>query len=278
MRGTQIAKRAGPGRSFISNLLPLALACAAAAACVDSPTETAAPSSLADENFLATSFDSLSQSAAAQGDLERGEDFHWAALAVRLGVSPSRVDIDNNGTTESFDAFVHVVAWANPFAASATRPLANRSFIAWRKGSEKLQVLVVGSAIDIAEVGESATIRLGPALGTSATAPITFGSATYYERGATPSTWIGVGGTARIAATGTAGEACVLPRNAPDGVGCLVARFTVGLDLKLARARNDARVKEANAATRTMTMAPQPVAGARLVFNCASPTSDKGCG
>ena len=63
------------------------LCCAALVGCVDSPS---APESAADDNQLAASFDGLAQEQLTDGDVERSEDFRWAALAVRAGVTPTR--------------------------------------------------------------------------------------------------------------------------------------------------------------------------------------------
>ncbi len=94
------------------------LAGAMLTACVDSPTAATAS---ADENQLASSFDALAQEQTAAGDVERSEEFRWAALALRAGVAPTRFDVTVDGTLESFSAFVHTVDWILP--TLAMRPI-----------------------------------------------------------------------------------------------------------------------------------------------------------
>ncbi|MEP7347403.1 MAG: hypothetical protein ABI877_19180, partial [Gemmatimonadaceae bacterium] len=91
-------------------------------ACVDAPV---AATDAADDNILAASFDALSREASQQGDVERSQEFVWAALAVRGGVVPSKLAIKNNGAGETYEAMVHAVSWTSPTAEQ--RPVTHRT-------------------------------------------------------------------------------------------------------------------------------------------------------
>ena len=91
----------------IINRVTAALALAVSfTACVDAPSE---PLAATNSNPLATSFEMLAHDQMAANDVERSEEFRWAALALRAGVNPSVLEVTNNGRAELYDAFVHSV-------------------------------------------------------------------------------------------------------------------------------------------------------------------------
>ena len=99
-----------------------------ATGCVDSPSE---PASAPLENTLAVNFDALADEQSAAGDVERSEELRWAALAIRLGVRPTVLNVTNGGEDEEYSAFVHSARWAR--VTDAIRPATHRSLVAWRR-------------------------------------------------------------------------------------------------------------------------------------------------
>src|ERR1051325_8988990 len=99
------------------------------AACVQSPGELddSQPSANTGGNLLAASFDSLAQEQSDASDTERSEEFRWAAIAVRFGITPSTFAVNNNGTVEVYSAIVHAAQWTLP--ALAVRPVGHRTLI-----------------------------------------------------------------------------------------------------------------------------------------------------
>lgn len=252
-------------------MVAAAALCFALAACVDSPTGSM---SAADENQLATSFDDLAQEQVAAGDDERGEEFRWAALAVRFGVTPSLFEVRNDGQAEVYSAFVDAVKWTLPILAS--RPLTHRTFVAWRKTPEKMQVILISSHLDLAPVLHPYSMRLAPGA-TAQASPVAGAHAAYFERGTNGKAWLGVSGQVRMAEASVAGPCNTPPSNRPSGVTCELARYAVGFDVMFAPTGPRPRDVDA-AATRKHIVAPeQSVAGVKLTFTCAAPASNTGC-
>ena len=125
------------------------------AACVDAPSEPLAASSPLN-NPLAASFDVLADEMATN-DVERSEEFRWAALSLRSGVTPSVLQVTNEGRSELYDAFVHSVTWVS--LTQALRPPLHRSLVAWRRSGDVLQVLLVGLVSDSAPVLHPYSLR-----------------------------------------------------------------------------------------------------------------------
>lgn len=241
--------------------------------CVDSPSEPAlAPM----ENTLAVNFDALADEQSAAGDVERSEELHWAALALRLGVRPTVFNVTNGGENEEYSAFVHTARWAR--ATDAMRPAAHRSLVAWRRTDELLQVILLSMRSDSATVLHPYSLRLS---GPEEDSPVLGVRAGYFERSPQGSAWLGVAGWARMIPTSAAG-ACTPPvtqsADAPEGVNCELARHAVKFDIEFARTQSySSRVMAPTSATRRITAADQPVAGVVLTFHCAQPSSDRGC-
>lgn len=242
-----------------------------AGACVDSPTSA----SSVEENQLAASFENLSQDRIAAGDTEQGEEFRWAALALRLGVTPTRFHVTRNGTAEVYSAFVHGARWPSPLMAA--RPGTHRSFVAWRKNDDKLQVILVSSHLDEAPIVHPYSMRLLP--GMQQTSPLAGAHAAYFERGNGAKDWIGIAGRARIVLEST-GDACNVPKpsSAPAGVSCVEARWNVAFNATLAPVRSKPRDVDDRLPTMSLVASEQEVAGALLTFACPVPSSVRGCG
>jgi hypothetical protein len=249
-----------------------AVLCGAAAACVDSPS---APATAADQNQLAASFDGLSADEAAVGDTERSEEFRWAALALRLGVSPTRFEVTNDGEKQVFEAFVHSVHWLLP--AMSLRPATHRSFVAWRKTDTTMQVILISSAVDSAPVLHPYSMRLATP-GGAPSSPVAGALAGYFERGSTSSAWIGVTGSAKVAETSSVGSCSgVSAANAPKGVTCQLIRYAVWFDVGFRKAMTTSNELASTPDTRRISAGEQSVAGVRLTFSCPAPTSAAGC-
>lgn len=260
-------------RSSLAKMGLGVLTCAVLASCVDSPS---APVDQVNENQLATSFDGLSAEQASVGDTERSEEFRWAALALRLGVLPSRFEVTNDGEKQTFEAFVHSVHWLTP--TLSLRPPTHRSFIAWRKTDSTMQVLLISSAVDSAAVLHPYSMRLTSPGGEPAS-PLPAALAAYLERGTSRSAWIGVGGWSKISERASSGT-CTPPSltSRPSGVICQPTRYAVAFDAGFQRAlatSNDDLSSSTD--VRRITAVEQTIGGVRLLFACETPTSDGGC-
>lgn len=254
----------------------MVLACLWFVGCVDSPVasnEAAAP--LTDNNQLAVNFDAMAQEQAAAGDVERAEEFRWAALAVRHGIVPQRFEVENNGQVEHYDAFVHSARWIA--LAQALRPAAHRSFIAWRVDDSGMRVILIGQHSDSAPVLHPYSMR--PAAPGGLTSPVLAAHAAYFERGPQGSAWLGVSGWAKVSLASTGG-ACPVPEGAsrPEGVMCETARYRVAFDIDVGRTQDFESRVLAQSVTRTLKAVQQSVGGVHLSFTCVAPRSDRGCG
>lgn len=241
-------------------------------ACVDSPSE---PLAAVENNPLATSLDALADDQMTANDVERSEDLRWAALALRAGVTPSVLQVTNNGKAEVYDAFVHGVTWVS--LTQSLRPPSHRTLVAWRRTADVLQVLLVGMSMDSATVMHPLSMR--PAVpGDLSQSPVAGAAAAYFERGTSNASWLGIGGFARVAEHPHPAT-CQAPNDVdrPSGVTCQLTRYGVALNVLFARTRHrDSRELEQNAITRRVVVPNQVVAGVKLLFNCAAPAS-RGC-
>jgi hypothetical protein len=244
-------------------------------ACVDAPTE--ATQELTSPNQLAVDFDVLSQEQEAAGDVERGEELRWAALAIRLGVKPTVFTMYNAGVREEYNAFVHSARWVT--TTDALRPASNRSLVAWRHTDQKVQVILVSLRSDSATVLHPYSLRLSPP-GVETDSPILAARAAYFERSSPGSAWLGVDGWARIELE-SLGSSCVTPMASterPSGVGCQTARYEVDFDIDFAGTTDySSRLMAASPPFRRIIADEGDVAGVLLTFSCMSPRSDRGC-
>jgi hypothetical protein len=238
--------------------------------CVDSPTAASG----VEENQLAASFDNLAQDRLAAGDSEQGEEFRWAALALRLGIAPTRFQVVRNGVAEVYNAFVHAARWPSPLLAS--RPPSHRSFVAWRKTGELLQVILLATHLDEAPILHPYSMRVAP--GTQQSIPLAGAHAAYFERGRSAAEWIGIAGRAKIVLE-SSGDPCYVPKpgSAPAGVTCVLARWNVAFNATMVPVRSKPRDVDERAPAMTLLAAEQEVAGALLTFTCPAPSSLRGC-
>ena len=251
----------------------VALLAVVVTACVDAPAHDAlAPTA---NNPLAASFDLLAQEQMVANDVERSEELRWAALSLRAGVTPSVLQITHMGRTESFDAFVHAATWAS--LAQTLRPPAHRSLVAWRRTGDLMQVLLVGIYVDSAPVLYPYSLR-NTSPGVPVHSPVAGATAAYFERGSVNSTWLGVNGVAMVAEHPQP-NSCPTTNSSdrPEGVNCQLTRYGVMLNVIFARTRSrDSREVDVAAPSQEILAPNQTIAGAKLVFSCASP-SGTGC-
>ncbi len=260
----------------LKNMIAAVLFAGIASACVDAPGESLAASA-PPNNPLAASFDQLADEQLQANDVERSEEFRWAALAVRAGVTPSVFQVTNDGKPEVYDAFVHSVTWVS--LTQALRPPVHRSLVAWRRTGDVLQVLQVEMFTDSAPVLNPYSMRASSPGMFPTTTPVAGAKAAYFERGNLNSTWLGVGGSAKIAEAPLKTASCPAPSDGvkPAGVNCQLTRFAVGLNVLFAKTRGrDSREIDALAPTRRFIAPNQTVAGVRLLFSCTVPLST-GC-
>lgn len=262
----------------------LALVCAALAvsACVDAPNPSG-PSGTDDP--LAQTFDALARESTASGDVARGDGFSHAALSVRSGVTPTRIEVRNGTVNEAFDAFVTSVDFDLTIPAP-TRPPARRSLVAWRRAIDgTLRVLSLSTPTDSSGV-------LNPlSLGASLSAVVfTGGSAMYHEGIALTqnlpdlsATWFGTAGWVKIKESSSMGACPARPdrTSAPGGVRCEAARFAVRFDVTFLRIM----LRPGGAVAASPPVPPRNISarselqvnGLRLKFACAMPSSATGC-
>lgn len=259
----------------LKKTLSVLVLAASIAACVDAPSAPLAASA-PPNNPLAASFDVLADEMAAS-DVERSEEFRWAALSLRAGVTPSALEVTNEGRPELYDAFVHAVTWSSQ--AQALRPPLHRTLVAWRHSGEVLQVLLIGLATDSAPVLNPYSLRAAAGIPTS---PVAGAKAAYFERASANSTagttWVGIGGSAKVAEYPRP-ALCASPNDAAklEGVNCQLTRFGVALNVLYARTRSrDSRDVDTAAPTRRVIASIQTVSGVKLVFSCETPLST-GC-
>jgi hypothetical protein len=264
----------------------LAVAVAFAAACVDSAPATAPNPFDATEDPLALTFDALSAQSDSSGDRARSEGFAYAAIAVRRGIVPSRIDISNKGTVEAFDGFVSALEW-DPTIADQLRAPNHRSMIAWRRTNDGLtRILSLTTPIDSAPI-------LNP-LSLSATSPYAafFAAATaQYQETTAPVTvtgqsnatkpdlfWGGVAGYVKIQEVSRGGQCFAATNKQLQGVTCQVARYSVQFDVGLHLLAKRPITVDMASALRNMSAREQTVNGVRLGLSCARVESTSGCG
>ena len=259
----------------------LVVVCHGLAACVDAPDATS-PTAFADDDPLAQTFDALALTSATNGDLARKEGFEIAALAVRSGASPSRIEFRlASGDTEGMDAIVSVVEWA-PNISLSMRPPTRRSLVAWRRSNNgALRVLSVVTPADSAPV--LSPLSLGAAMNSSAA--YAGASAQYQDiasqassSSATSSTWFATSGWAKIRQLRSDGACTRREANTRiSGMTCEAGRFAVDFSVSMQRMAGRPPRAESSDTIAVVTTRPQEVDGERLTFTCVSPSSDRGC-
>lgn len=269
------------------SLAAAALAGLVLAGCVDSPSSLAATAE--DGDPLALTFEALAQEAASSGDVSRAEGFTYAAIAARNGITPSRLQVQNGGASEVYEAFVHAIDWQ--LAATATlRVPAHRTITAWRRTSDGVtRILSVTTPRDSAPVLNPLSLSAtGPVSAPFAGAGALYQETTKFGSLGTNATnapvaesyWIAVAGFVRIRET-LAGAACPRPPEAfaMSGVTCQQARFAVHFDASLQQlSQRPYTVRASTPARRIQTPGEQAVNGYKLTFACTTVSATRGCG
>ena len=259
----------------------------AVTACVDSPTEFVANANIAGDP-LALTFDELARQAAVVGDGQRSAGFTLAALSIRNGVTPGRLDLRNDGVLESYDAFVHSVTWlvdpgAKPFVSD------HRAITAWRRTSDGITRILAFTT-----QGDSAAI-VPPLAPVAAGLPVATGwfeetASIVVTSNATASTpnvptpdrfWVATSGFVRVRET-VLGGACGATAVAGPivGVTCQQAKYAVRLDAAMYPLAARPFTFLATGAVRRVQApgADQVVNGFRLAVSCVNPSASRGCG
>lgn len=256
-----------------------ALLLAAAAACVDSPGTTAPA---AQSEPLAETFDAMSRVAAESGDLARSEGFAHAALSVRGGVAPSRLEVQTANATEVYDAFVSAVEWESTIA-STMRPPSRRSLVAWRRLADgQIRILSMHAPSDSAPILNPLSLGLG-----MSTAAVYAGASAMQNEGRdTPQgkpdlsgAWFATSGWVKLREVAVIGE-CAAAQVAGKGLGiarCEQARYMVRFALVMQRLAGRPPQVIGNGERSVSSIGEPVVNGLRLGFSCLAPTSLYGC-
>jgi hypothetical protein len=243
----------------------------ALAACVDSPSE---PQAMSNDIPLATSFDELSAEATQQGDAGRAEEFGWAALAVRAGITPTLLEVRNAGKVEVYNAFVHGVSVSATLPSGAMN-FTTQTLIAWLRGAEKLQVLMVGGPAGVKQVLHpvSAGVIVNLPVGPRAT-----GHAAYFVRGPEPSSWVGTAGTMKLEQLSVGADCESRRPNLSQSVTtCQHAEYRAAFDLLFTKTHPDSRRVDPNPATRRIAAKEQQVEGLKLTITCQPGNAARPC-
>lgn len=253
------------------------LALGSGIACVDSPASLAAAQDRGDP--LALSFEELARQAELSGDAARAQGFTHAAIAVRTGVAPSRLDLRIGNATESYEAFVSQTRYPG------MGELSYRTLTAWRRGGDGItRILSLTAPRDSAAVVHPLSMAgAGPLAGASGlyqestTISLGLGSA---NRVAADTFWVAVSGFVKVKETLT-GSACPQPADGTvfNGVSCQQARYLVKLDVDMQLlVRRPADLATSAPPRHFWTAAEQVIGGYRLNFSCANVDSRRGCG
>lgn len=93
---------------------------------------------------LAVAFDGMSRDANVAGDADAGLAFSGAAMAVRLGLRPTPIDVMVNGESRRYLAFVHVLGSTRALPVAALRTV-----VAYRGEDQRpTEVLYVAAGSD----------------------------------------------------------------------------------------------------------------------------------
>jgi len=251
-----------------------------AGACVDAPSLTSADD-LSDP--LAETFDALARESALNGDLARSEGFGLAALSIRGGVAPSRLEVVSGAITEVYDAFVSGVVW-DATLPEATRPPPRRSLVGWRRTAEgTTRVLSMHAPND------SAVVASPVVLGNASNSMVVFHSASAMQNEGrdTPqgrpdlsAGWYATSGWVKLREVAVLG-ACPdsARRNALLGFKlCEETRYLARFDLHMQRLTGrPPQVVPGTPARRVYAVGEPVINGLRIRLACAAPSSVHGC-
>lgn len=112
-------------------------------------TESASTKSEDQDRELATTFDGMSRDANVGGDADAGAAFSGAALAVRLGIRPTPIEVRVNGESRRYQTFVFVLGSTRALPVAAFR-----TAVGYRKEGERpIEVLYVAAGGDSVGLG-----------------------------------------------------------------------------------------------------------------------------
>lgn len=253
-----------------------------ATACVDGPSGVTPVDEAIDP--LAETFDALSRVAGEYGDLARSDGFAHAALAVRSGIAPSRLEVQVGTLTEVYDAFVTSVQWDSVLLGGALRPPARRSLVGWRKTAEgTTRVIALGTPNDSAAV--LSPVALGAGMSTvavfaGATAMMNEGRDTPQGRPDLGNAWYATSGWVKLREAAIVGP-CPDPGRRVTALGltrCEEARYLVRFDLTMQRlAGRPMQVVGGTPLRRASSVGEPVIGGARMRLACAAPSGAQGC-
>jgi hypothetical protein len=260
----------------------LLLAALAAAACVDGPTGASPVDTTRDP--LAETFEALARVAGEFGDLARSDGFAHAALAVRSGIAPSRLEVQFGSLTEVYDAYVTSVQWDSTLVGGGMRPPARRSLVGWRKTAEgSTRVIALGTPSDSAAV--LSPVALGAGISTvavfaGATAMMNEGRDTPQGRPDMSNAWYATGGWVKLRESAIV-RPCPTAGTPVSSLGmtrCDEARYLVRFDLAMQRlAGRPMQVVAGVPPRRAGSVGEQVVSGARMRLACLVPSGQHGC-
>ena len=160
---------------------------------------------------LATTFDGMSRDANVAGDADAGAAFSGAAMAARLGIRPTEIEITVNGENRRYLAFVHLIG-------SRTLPIATlRTVVAYRGENQRpTEVLYVAALNDSVGLDHPMTSGQRPD-------PAKFGVSSWKDL-VTKQFYVATSGLAMIKQQAGAGSPC--PKPSPRAtVTCTAVKF-----------------------------------------------------
>jgi hypothetical protein len=122
----------------------LAAAALVVAACSSDPVTYQA-----NDEELAAALDELTQQANQRGDVDAGAAYSGAAMAIRLGIRPTPIEVEVGDQSQRYLAFVHVVT----HSGAAARAIRLRTMVAYRGETRPEQILYLATMADEAELG-----------------------------------------------------------------------------------------------------------------------------
>lgn len=252
----------------------------ALAACVGADAATG-PLPPADQP-LALSLEEFARQAAEDGDAERAAQFSYAALSIRNGVTPVRLELRNAGQVQVFDALVVELEWNIAQGASGSPPPPPyKGLIAWRTlDGGRIALLNVMGYVDSAGVVnplEGATT----ASTVLANARVVFREAPLVRPAGAASgvVWMGTEGSVRLVRS-SAGAVCpsFAERVNQRGVGCHTASFRAEFSVRLAPMElRPFSISTSVGSREIATPREQTAAGALLTLTCTVVNALTGC-
>lgn len=253
-------------------------------ACVDAPNISSPTSGDEPQSEpLAETFDAMSRASAQSGDLARSDGFTHAALAVRGGVTPSRLEVQIGTTSEVYDAIVTSALW-DSVLSPMVRPPARRTLVGWRRGDAgKTRVVVLTAPNDSAAV--LSPLSLG--MGTSTAAVFAAASAMQQEVAGTGggygdfgTAWYATSGWVKLREFAVLGS-CADSARVVNQLGiarCEETRYLVRFDLAMQRLTGRPPQEVPGVQPQREWSVGEPVVnGVRIRFACVAPRGDKGC-